>query len=35
MFYRPAGSGPWQQKRLVLKRSIKIGQTIFDILAAA
>jgi len=35
MFYRHAGSGPWLQKRFVLKRSIKIGQTIFDILAAA
>lgn len=35
MFYRLAGSGPWLQKRFVLKRSIKIGQTIFDILAAA
>lgn len=35
MFYRPTGSGPWLQKRFVLKRSIKIGQTIFDILAAA
>lgn len=35
MFYRPAGSEPWLQKRFVLKRSIKIGQTTFDILAAA
>jgi hypothetical protein len=34
MFYRPAGTGPWLQKRFVLKRSSKIGQMIFDILAA-
>jgi hypothetical protein len=35
LFYRPAGPGRWLRKRFVLKRSIKIGQTMFEILAAA